>query len=62
MTGSGATTDTGIAATATGYVSSAVRQALAKSKVLPLVIECGKHPQANIFENLRADDCFTAPG
>jgi octopine/nopaline transport system ATP-binding protein len=55
MTASGATTDTGIAATATGYVSAAARQALAKSKVLPLVIECGTHPQASIFENLRAD-------
>jgi octopine/nopaline transport system ATP-binding protein len=55
MTGSGATTDTGIAATATGYVSSAARQVLAKSKVLPLVIECGTHPLASIFENLRAD-------
>jgi octopine/nopaline transport system ATP-binding protein len=55
MTGSSATTNTGIAATATGYVSSAARQALAKSKVLPLVIECGTHPSASIFENLRAD-------
>jgi octopine/nopaline transport system ATP-binding protein len=55
MTGSSATTNTGIAATATGYVSSAACQALAKSKVLPLVIECGTYPSANVFENLRAD-------
>jgi octopine/nopaline transport system ATP-binding protein len=55
MTGSSATTNTGIAATATGYGSSAAHQALAKSKVLPLVIECGTHPSASIFESLRAD-------
>jgi octopine/nopaline transport system ATP-binding protein len=55
MTGTNATTDTGIAATATGYVSAVVPQALAKCKVLPLVIECGTYPQASIFENLRAD-------
>jgi len=55
LTGSHAVTDTGIAATATGYVSSAVRQALTPDHVLPLVIECGTLPPAVMFEALRAD-------
>ncbi len=41
ITGLGALTDTGIAATATGYVSDFVRKAMAQARVLPLVIECG---------------------
>lgn len=41
MTGAAAKTDTGIAATATGYVSAFVRRAMPQARVLPLVIECG---------------------
>lgn len=41
ITGREARTDTGIAATATGYVSAFVRNAMPQARVLPLVIECG---------------------
>lgn len=41
VTGTSAVTDTGIAATATGYVSNFVRNAMGQARVLPLVMECG---------------------
>lgn len=41
QTGAAATTDTGIAATATGYVSAFALRAMAQARVLPLVMECG---------------------
>ncbi|WP_413786062.1 DUF2817 domain-containing protein [Agrobacterium sp. rho-13.3] len=56
MTGDKATTDTGIAATATGYVSAAVRKALPSSRVLPLVIECGTLESSVVMEAVRADN------
>ncbi|MFF0952877.1 DUF2817 domain-containing protein [Rhizobium leguminosarum] len=56
MTGKGATTDTGIAATATGYVSAAVRKALPTSRVLPLVIECGTLDGAVVMDAVKADN------
>lgn len=56
MTGRGATTDTGIAATATGYVSAAVRKALPNSRVLPLVIECGTLEGPTVMEAVQADN------
>jgi polar amino acid transport system ATP-binding protein len=55
VTGSEATTGTGIAANATGYVSAAVRASLGRPHILPLVIECGTFEPAATFEALRAD-------
>ncbi|MCZ7469189.1 DUF2817 domain-containing protein [Agrobacterium rhizogenes] len=56
MTGKGATTDTGIAATATGYVSAAVRKSLPNSRVLPLVIECGTLEGPVVMDAVQADN------
>ncbi len=56
ITGNNATTDTGIAATATGYVSEAVRQALPQAQVLPLVIECGTLRDPETMQAMRADN------
>lgn len=55
ITGTTAKTDTGIAATATGYVSAAIRQQLSPPQVLPLVIECGTLAPDKVFDALRAD-------
>ena len=41
ITGAKAKTSTGIAATATGYVSDFLRNAMPQARVLPLVMECG---------------------
>ncbi|NUS69563.1 MAG: DUF2817 domain-containing protein, partial [Ensifer adhaerens] len=56
VTGANATTDTGIAATATGYVSAAVRGALPKARVLPLVVECGTLDGATVSDAVQADN------
>jgi octopine/nopaline transport system ATP-binding protein len=56
VTGANATTDTGIAATATGYVSAAVRTALPKARVLPLVVECGTLDSATVSDAVQADN------
>ena len=56
VTGGNATTDTGIAATATGYVSAAVRSALPKARVLPLVVECGTLDGATVSDAVQADN------
>lgn len=56
LTGLGKTTDTGIAATATGYVSDAVRKGMPKARVLPLVIECGTLPGEEVNDAVRADN------
>lgn len=56
LTGAGMTTDTGIAATATGYVSDAVRKAMPQARVLPLVIECGTLPGEQVNDAVRADN------
>ena len=56
ITGNNATTDTGIAATATGYVSEAVRQALPQARVLPLVIECGTLRDSETMQAMRSDN------
>lgn len=55
-TGEGATTETGIAATATGYVSQAMRNAMPNSRVLPLVIECGTLEGSVVMEAVQADN------
>ncbi|WP_374828225.1 DUF2817 domain-containing protein, partial [Mycoplana dimorpha] len=54
--GETATTDTGIAATATGYVSAAVRKAMPKARVLPLVIECGTLEGKVVSDAVQADN------
>ncbi|WP_439632403.1 DUF2817 domain-containing protein [Shinella sp.] len=56
VTGENAKTDTGIAATATGYVSAAVRNALPKARVLPLVVECGTLDGAAVSDAVQADN------
>jgi polar amino acid transport system ATP-binding protein len=56
MTGKGATTDTRIAATATGYVSAAVCKSLPESRVLPLVIECGTLEGPVVMDAVQADN------
>lgn len=56
MTGKGATTDTGIAATATGYVSAAVCKSLPDSRVLPLVIECGTLEGPVVMDAVQVDN------
>jgi polar amino acid transport system ATP-binding protein len=56
LTGKVATTDTGIAATATGYVSAAVRQAMPRGRVLPLVVECGTLDGPAVMEAVQADN------
>ncbi len=56
MTGKGAETGTGIAATATGYVSAAVRNALPNARVLPLVVECGTLEGEAVSKAVKADN------
>ncbi|MDH6234953.1 octopine/nopaline transport system ATP-binding protein [Mesorhizobium soli] len=56
LTGTDATTDTGIAATATGYVSAAVRKAMPNAHVLPLVIECGTLDGTAVMDAVQADN------
>ncbi|WP_319022903.1 DUF2817 domain-containing protein [Mesorhizobium sp. B4-1-4] len=56
LTGPGAKTGTGIAATATGYVSDAVRKAMPKARVLPLVVECGTLDGPTVMEAVQADN------
>ncbi len=56
MTGKGATTDTGIAATATGYVSAAVRKFTPNVRVLPIVVECGTLEGSVVMDAVRADN------
>ena len=56
LTGAGKTTDSGIAATATGYVSDAVRRGMPRARVLPLVIECGTLPGEEVNDTVRADN------
>jgi len=56
MTGRDAATGTGIAATATGYVSAAVRQAMPAARVLPLVVECGTLEGEAVSKTVKADN------
>ncbi|BAV51128.1 ABC transporter [Mesorhizobium loti] len=56
ITGSNATTSTGIAATATGYVSEAVVRAMPDARVLPLVVECGTLDGAAVMDAVQADN------
>lgn len=56
LTGAHGTTETGIAATATGYVSDAVRRALPQARVLPLVIECGTLDGLSMMQRVMDDN------
>ena len=56
ITGAAATTNTGIAATATGYVSAFVRAAMGQARVLPLVMECGTLDSAEMQRRVVDDN------
>ena len=56
MTGRNAATDTGITATATGYISDGVRAAMPNARVLPLVVECGTLDGAAVMDAVQADN------
>ncbi len=62
MTGAGSRTATGIAATATGYVSDAVRRAMPQARVLPLVIECGTLDWSATMDAMVADNLLHLTG
>jgi len=55
MTGPAATTDSGIAATATGYTSQALLDSLPGVDLMQLVIECGTYDSARGHSALRDD-------
>jgi hypothetical protein len=55
MTGAGSHSDTGVAATATGYTSQAIINALPGVRLMPFVIECGTYPGEQIHTVLRDD-------
>ncbi len=56
ITGAHATTNTGIAATATGYVSAFVHRAMPQARVLPLVMECGTLSSAEMQRRVVDDN------
>jgi hypothetical protein len=55
LTGAGNQSDTGVAATATGYTSQALIDALPQVYLMPFVIECGTYPGEQIHTILRND-------
>ncbi|WP_297835558.1 DUF2817 domain-containing protein [Pseudomonas sp.] len=55
LTGAQNLSETGIAATATGYTSQAVIDALPNAHVMPFVIECGTYPGEDVHRHLRDD-------
>lgn len=55
MTGAGSHSDTGVAATATGYTSQAILNALPHVHLMPFVIECGTYPGEQVHTVLRND-------
>lgn len=55
VTGTAATTDTGIAATATGYTSQAMLDQLSRVDLMQLVIECGTYDSDVSHRRLRDD-------
>jgi hypothetical protein len=54
-TGANTTSETGVAATATGYTSQALLNALPNVRLMPFVIECGTYPGADVHRHLRDD-------
>lgn len=55
ITGADQRSETGIAATATGYTSQALLEALPDLRLMPLVIECGTYPGPQVHRVLRDD-------
>jgi len=55
QTGANTTSETGIAATATGYTSQALLNALPEVRLMPFVIECGTYPGPDVHRHLRDD-------
>ncbi|GAB7528287.1 hypothetical protein PS3A_06950 [Pseudomonas sp. 3A(2025)] len=55
ITGAGNQSDTGVAATATGYTSQALLDALPHVELMPFVIECGTYPGEQVHTILRND-------
>ncbi|EJM15200.1 Protein of unknown function (DUF2817) [Pseudomonas sp. GM21] len=55
ITGAGSKSGTGVAATATGYTSQAIIDALPNVYLMPFVIECGTYPGEQIHTFLRND-------
>ncbi|MCF4996985.1 DUF2817 domain-containing protein [Pseudomonas syringae] len=54
-TGADSVSETGVAATATGYTSQALLNALPGVALMPFVIECGTYPGADVHRHLRDD-------
>ena len=55
FTGAGRDSATGIAASATGYLSQFLLNALPDTHILPLVVECGTYPAEEMHRLLRED-------
>lgn len=55
LTGANSQSSTGVAATATGYTSQALLDALPQMHLMPFVIECGTYPGEQIHTVLRND-------
>ncbi|MDY7558959.1 DUF2817 domain-containing protein [Pseudomonas sp. 10B1] len=55
LTGAEHLSETGIAATATGYTSQALIDALPQVRLMPFVIECGTYPGNAVHRHLRDD-------
>lgn len=55
LTGANTLSETGVAATATGYTSQALIDALPQVRLMPFVIECGTYPGAQVHRHLRDD-------
>lgn len=55
ITGANTLSDTGVAATSTGYTSQALLDALPDVHLMPFVIECGTWPGPDVHDSLRAD-------
>ncbi|MNV94574.1 hypothetical protein D3C71_1893860 [compost metagenome] len=55
QTGTTQHSETGIAASATGYTSQALLDALPQTRLMPFVIECGTYPTQAVHEHLRDD-------
>lgn len=55
FTGAGRDSDTGVTATATGYVSQFLLESLPHTQMLPLVIECGTYAGEEMHRRVRED-------
>lgn len=55
ITAANTLSDTGVAATSTGYTSQALLDALPGVQLMPFVIECGTWPGPSVHTHLRAD-------